>query len=179
MSLLSPTGLEDHPNGTTNVGGIVNANWQRLNELFDPALAGADPAINAFLAALLRAALPTGADAALWWNNATSRLVSRPGHAAVTYSASLNFSMLGALIQTVGLTGDLDVNLTNVAAGRTVEVILTADGTPRNLTWDAGIVWLGVAAPATLPAGKTGSARFRAKSGTISGGVFATWEEEP
>lgn len=33
MAILSKTGLETHPVGTTNVNGIINANWQQLEAL--------------------------------------------------------------------------------------------------------------------------------------------------
>lgn len=33
MAILSKTGLETHPVGTANVNGIINANWQTLENL--------------------------------------------------------------------------------------------------------------------------------------------------
>ncbi len=42
MALLTITGLESHPVGTSGLNGIVNANWLRLESIFGP-LGGITP----------------------------------------------------------------------------------------------------------------------------------------
>ena len=34
--LFTITGLENHPVGTAGLNGIINANWQRLEDMFTP-----------------------------------------------------------------------------------------------------------------------------------------------
>ncbi len=36
MAVYTITGLENHPVGTSGLNGIINANWQRLEDIFTP-----------------------------------------------------------------------------------------------------------------------------------------------
>jgi hypothetical protein len=52
--------------------------------------------------------------------------------------------------KTVTLTGNIDFDAVNHAAGRAVVVRILGDGSVRNLTFHASWVFIGGAAPATL-----------------------------
>ena len=175
MALLPNTGLETHPAGTTNVGGIINANWTALDALHDPALGGGDPMHNAFAKAIARSAtLPTG-PATLEWG--TTKPVWRPHLASVAYAGTVDLPATGPQNTLIALTGDITITLSALAAGREFSVIMQADASTRAITWPASIVWLG-ATPANVPAGKTLRVHFLS-TGTTAAGVLATPAAQP
>jgi hypothetical protein len=178
LALLPITGLEDHPAGTTNVGGIINGNWERIEELVDPALATSDPAYNLLAKALTRSALPT-ANSRLEWDHTlgTPKPVWRKLYDTITYAATINLSFTGAVTQETVATGNMIVTLSNLAPGRETTLIITASGGTRTLTWPSTIVKLGTF-PGTLANGKSILVRFVS---TTSGdtGVYASFNVEP
>lgn len=82
------------------------------------------------------------------------------GVGTLTYGASVALDFSAEAIQTLSLTGDVELTTSNRSAGRRLEVRLVADGTPRTLTIPAW-KWVGGAAPASLAAGKTGVLQLR------------------
>jgi hypothetical protein len=178
MALLPNTGLEDHPAGTTNVGGIINGNWERIDELFDPALATTDPNYNFLSQALTRGALPT-TNARLEWDNAlaTPKPFWRKFYEAITYAATVTFDMKGGVYQEVTATGNLIIALSNLAPGRELTVIITASGGTRTLTWPVGIIKLGTF-PTSLGSGKSIMVQFVSTNSSLAG-VYAKFNIEP
>lgn len=172
------TGIETHPAGTTNVGGIINANWERIEELFSPTLSGSDPNASAFAKALVRSnTLPT-TPARLEWDTAANKPIFRPVLTSPAYSGTLALDANGAINVFQALAGDLTVSFTDLAAGREFGVILEADASARALTWPTGVRWLGAAEPTSLPAGKLLRVRFLSTTAAATG-VVASWEIEP
>lgn len=176
MALLTNTLLETTPVGTTNLAGIINANWSVLEALFNPALSSGDARYNAFLKALTRNALPAS-QSRLEWDNTNSKIISRPTQAVISYAATITVASQGALCQYCALTGNVTVQFDTIAAGRSVELLLEADGSTRNLTWPASIRWLGTA-PATLAANKQLRVRFEMRTGAAAG-ITASFAVEP
>lgn len=176
MATLPNTGLETHPAGTTNVGGIINANWDTLEALFNPALSSGDPFYNALAKALTRnATLPT-TPAALEWGPAT-KPIFRPVLQAVTYAGTVDLPATGPRNTIIALTGDIVITISALAAGREFNLIMQADGTSRAITWPASIIWLGTA-PTSLAAGKTLRVQFLS-TGTTAAAVIATFDVQP
>jgi hypothetical protein len=77
-------------------------------------------------------------------------------YSALTYAATVNLDMeaLNGQTRTINLTGNLSLTFSNRAAGRWVALRLVCDGTQRTLTFPAGIVFFGGAAPANIAANK-------------------------
>lgn len=123
MSLTANLGLEDHNAGTVNIGGIINGNWLRLDEVFGPGLGSGDPAYNLFQAI-----------------NQTRRTLTAPA-----YSASLAISMTSGPIVRLAITGNLTLSFTDKAAGRSLWLVIEADSTARTITWPSGVGWAGQA----------------------------------
>lgn len=174
MAVLTNTGLETHPAGTVNVGGIINGNWQTLEDIFNPALSSGDAKYQLVLKALIRGSLPTDA-AHLEWNG--TKLIARAGYAAVTYAASVAIDFLAALTQRISLTGNLTLTTTNLGVGRKVTVYLTADASLRTLTFPASWIWTS-AMPADIAASKAGKLELTSTTGADTG-VFASWTVAP
>lgn len=142
MALLPLTGLETHPAGESNVGGIISGNWETLEAIAEE---------NGF---------------------------HRASYAALAYAASVTLDFTAARHRMTSLGGNITVAFSNLEAGRDATLILRGDASSRTLTWPAGVVWLGSAAPGTLAANKTLSVRFFATGATASD-VIATWQVEP
>lgn len=176
MAILTYTSLETHPTGTTGINGILNGNWERLEALFNPALAGADAGYLSFQKAFLRDALSSPATGTtIWWGG--SKFTSRAPDASVSYSGTTNLDLQGAAQQRIALTGDVTLTTSNRAAGVSLRVILEADGTPRNLTFPSWR-WVGSAAPASLAANKVAVLELFAR-GTADTDIVARWTVEP
>lgn len=177
MAILTNTLLETTPVGTTNLAGIINANWSIIEAMMNPALSSGDARYNLPWKALTRnGTLPTG-QARLEWDAANTKAISRLAQAVITYAATITVASQGALCQYCALTGNVTVQFDTIAAGRSVELLLEADGSTRNLTWPASIRWLGTA-PATLAANKQLRVRFEMRTGSASG-ITASFAVEP
>lgn len=72
----------------------------------------------------------------------------------VTYAATTDIDFNGKGYQTISLTGNLTLTTSNRGAGKSVSVRLIGDGSIRTLTFPAGWVFVGSAAPASLAANK-------------------------
>lgn len=156
--ILTFTGLENHPLGTSALNGIVNANWERLEAIWTP--------------------LGTAAvDGAIGWDTTGKVFTYRAPQAAVTYAASVAIAFNGALSQTIALTGNLTLTTSNLAVGRRVTVIITADASVRTLAFPAW-KFLGAAAPTNIAASKTGLLELWS-TGTTDANVLARWTVQP
>lgn len=178
MALQTNTQLETHPAGTTNVGGIINGNWQQIEAIFNPALSALNAVYHLVWRAFLRyaGAVPTTA-ARITWDAAAGKWIIREGLAAIASSAAPNVDFNGAEVQQIATLAHAPTfTFSNLTAGRNVTLILTADGTGRALTFPA-VIWTN-ATPGTLPAGKSAVAVFRS-TGTTAGAVFGTYNEQP
>ena len=102
----------------------------------------------------------------------------RPAFATLVYAATITLDFTAARTRRTDLTGNVTVAFGTLAAGEDVTLILKGDGSTRNLTWPASVVWLGAAAPATLAANKSLAVRFFS-TGTAAADVFATWQVQP
>lgn len=107
--------------------------------------------------------------------------LSLPTVEALTYQASIDVDFDGADYQTMALTGDLDLNasLNRPVAGhaKSVALVLTADGSDRNLTYNANWTAIGTA-PSAVSAGKTGVVSLTA-IGPNETDVLIVYQEEP
>jgi len=74
---------------------------------------------------------------------------------AISYTSTVTLDLSTNNLQTLALTGDVTINTSNLAAGRAKQLIVSADSTARNISWPAGWVWIGSAAPASIAASKT------------------------
>lgn len=178
MAILSNSQIETTPVGTTNLAGIINANWSVLEAIFNPALSGADARFNLFWKCITRnATLPTG-QAVLEWDNANVKAITRLALASITYAGTITVNSQGALVQSCAVTGNLTVAFDTIAAGRIVELVLEATGGPWTLTWPASMRWVAGAAPASLPSGKQLHVRFVMRTGSATG-ITAIHHLEP
>jgi hypothetical protein len=89
---------------------------------------------------------------------AVAAAATPPTVAAIAYAASIDVDLDGADYQTIALTGDLDLNATlnRPAAGfaKSVALIVAADGSDRNITYNANWTPIGTD-PASVTANKT------------------------
>lgn len=177
MATLTTTLLETTPVGTTNLAGVINANWSVIEALFNPALSSGDSRYNAFLKALCRNATLPASQARLEWDNANTKVIARPTQAVITYAATITALSQGALNQYCALTGNVTVAFDAIAAGRSLDLLLEATGGPWTLTWPASIRWLGTA-PTSLASGKQLRVRFEMRTGAASG-ITASFAVEP
>lgn len=178
MAVQTNTRLETHPAGSTNVGGIINGNWLQLEAIFNPALSAANAVFHIVWRAFLRysGAVPTTA-ARITWDATAGKWIIREGLAAIASSAGPNIDFNGAEVQQIATLAHAPTfTFSNLTEGRTVTLILTADGTGRALTFPA-IIWAN-ATPGTLPAGKSAVVVLRS-TGTTAGAVFGTYNEQP
>jgi len=180
MAQLPNTELETHPTGTTGLNEILSGNWERIDELFDPALGSGDAGFLAFARALLRDALGTmAAGETIAWNG--SKFARRAPVEALTYAASVALPFgggNGAPLATLALTGDVTLTTTGLFAGGRLEVVVSADASSRAFTFPGGWKWIGGAAPASIAASKTGILTLNSTS-TADAGVLARWTVEP
>jgi hypothetical protein len=129
MAVDSNTSLETHPTGTTNVVGIVNANWQALIAIFNPALASADSRFQLIWKALCRAGtLPTKPARPEYVIGSPSKATARLVHDSLTYGATLTLDSAGPVNQSVTLTGDVTIAFNSISEGREITLIMEASG---------------------------------------------------
>lgn len=179
MATLPITELENHPDGTVGAAAIVNSNWERMEDIFDPALSVSDTAYHAFWKALVRdATTPTAAGSMLGWNLTTGRMHFHPGYAEATYAAAFTPDVELGLIQKIELTGTINFqSISNQAAGDRVRFELFTNGSTRNMTFPAGWRWIGNTKPASIAANKIGVMELTAH-GVTDADVVAIWVVE-
>lgn len=124
MAQLDPSTLEDHPAGTTNLGGIINDNWHKLNKLFDPDLDPGDP-LYGLIALALRG--------------------QGGGITTLVYAATVDLDFSLKEIQLLELAGDVTFTFSSLAVSRNVRLLIKCDGTGRAITWPAGVNWVATA----------------------------------
>lgn len=180
MAQLPNTELEDHPTGTGGLNSVLNGNWERLDELFDPALGGADAGFAAFGKALLRDAMTSmvNGETIVFTPSGFKR---RAPVATLTFAATTDIDFLSgqaAPVQLLSLTGDVTITTSNLTAGQEIRVVIAADASTRNLTWPTWLAWVGAAAPASIAANKTAVLKLISTT-TADAGVVAEWVVEP
>lgn len=158
MALQPTTGLENHPVGTTGLNGLINANWERLEDIFLP--------------------LATAGIGRIQWDATPKKFSVRAAQAVLAYSATPTLNFAGALVQTLALTGNVTFATSNLANGADLKVVIVADGSLRTLAFPVGWKFLGAAAPANIAAGKTGVLELMSTS-AADAGVIAKWTVEP
>lgn len=116
-------------------------------------------------------------DAAVYYSveEAARAEMDAPAYAA---SVAIDFARSSAPLTKVGtLTGNIELTTTGLVAGRTERVLLTADGSTRDIALPGGWTCLGTA-PSDLAANK--SAVFTIVSTTTAdSGVFYTYNVQP
>ena len=152
MALLPTTGLESHPIGTTGINGILNANWERIEDIF----------------------VNIAADSEIGWDGVNLRFKARNNYGGLTSSSSIAIDANGPLVQKVTLSANTTFTTANLVAGRRVTVAIVCDGTGRTLTWPVGWTWVGATAPGSIAASKTGLLEI-IPSTTANSGVIARW----
>lgn len=75
------------------------------------------------------------------------------------------------------LSANVTFSSSNLAAGRSKTVRIVCDGTPRNLTFPAGWIFLNSSKPTSIAANKTGVLSLTS-FGTTDAGVVAVWAVE-
>jgi hypothetical protein len=146
MALTTILEIETHPDGTVGIASIVNGNWERLEEIFDPALASSDSAYQAFWRALVRSATdPVSDNAMIHWDAATSKPQWKEGFASHTFASPFSIDAHGGVIQYMSITSNLNLqSLTDQHAGdRVVFIIENQSGATRNLSFPSGWIFLG------------------------------------
>ena len=96
--------------------------------------------------------------------------------AIVPESAASEIDFTGARIRSVAVDIDILFHTSNLAAGRSVALILVADGSSRDVTYPVAWVWLGTE-PTSIAAGKTGLLELWSTS-EVNAGVVARWSVE-
>lgn len=160
MSKLVPSTLETHPTGTINKNGIINGNWEILNAMLDPDLTDTDPTYGALYGVIEDA------------------VNGQRGMTTLTSAATVNVSMKGRRMQKLSIAHDVTtLNVNDKKAGREVVLLITADGTDRDITWNVSHKWAGTAIT-TIPANK--SARITiACTDTTNSGVYLSGTLQP
>lgn len=180
MAQLTNTELETHPSGTGGLNALINGNWARLEELFDPALGSGDAGFSAFMKAVTRSTLTglaTG-DYGVTWNG--SNFVLTKGFEGLSYTATtdLPLDFDDARVKTLSITGNLTLTTSDIKQGLEFRIAITSDASIRTLTFPAGWTFIGAAAPANIAASKTGILKLICTT-AVDSGVLATWEVEP
>lgn len=140
------------------------------------------------------AASPGGSDTQVQFNDATvfagnanltfnkttgvttaKNILSTP--TALVYAGSVALDFNGSSYQTISLTGNITFTTTNLAAGKSISIIITSDASIRTFTFPAWI-FVGAAAPASIAASKTAVLSLTATSGA-DGGVIAAYAAQP
>lgn len=99
-------------------------------------------------------------------------LVKTVGSALSTSgTVNLDFSTLTGTIQTIDVTGDITFTTSNISAGCTLELRISAGASDRNITWPS---WLsfGEALPLVISAGKVLTIALRC-TGTTDASIDA------
>lgn len=101
-----------------------------------------------------------------------------PSATTLTYATSVELDFAGADFQSVTLAGVIEFTTSNLAAGRSKTIRIIGDGSERALTFPAGWIFVGAAAPATLAANKTSVLTMTSFS-TTDADVVAAYTAEP
>jgi hypothetical protein len=118
----------------------------------------------------------TGADATLpLVSSSTAGLARATGYGSISYAAqvTLDFSALTGQMNTISLTGALELLTSNLAAGREVRLRLVCDSTQRTLTFPADWKFVGTK-PANIAASKVAVLSLAA-FGTTNADVVAAF----
>lgn len=100
------------------------------------------------------------------------------GRTDVAYAASIEIDFANESTRVIGtLSGNLTLTTANLQPGRSVVVIITADGSSRNFTLPAWIPQ-GSALPASIAANKKGTLTLFS-DGTTDAEVRAIWQVQP
>lgn len=97
--------------------------------------------------------------------------------ATLSYAATTDIDMEGSPFQKLALTGNITFTTSNKAAGKIVRLLLSSDGSSRNLTFPVGWTFL-IAAPTALAANKSALMVIHCTS-TADAGVFVTYQVQP
>lgn len=178
MALTATLELETHPDGTVGVNAIVTGNWERLDEIFDPALAASDSAYEAFWRAVVRESDPTTHGATITWEPENGKPGWKAGFSTVTHATALTLDAHAGRIQEVDITGTTNFqSLDNQGPGDHIIVILRGDGSTRNLSFPSGWVWMEASEPSNIAANKTAWLEL-ISSGTADADVVAYYKVE-
>lgn len=93
-----------------------------------------------------------------------------------TYNANVTIDFREQGFRILDLTGDLTLASSNLASGRAVTIKILCDGTPRNLTFPGGWIFVGTE-PTQIGANKTGILSLTA-FGNADANVIAAWGVE-
>lgn len=93
-----------------------------------------------------------------------------------TGTVNLDLAALNGTFQTIALTGNITFTTSNLAAGRTVSLFISAAAL-RTFTFPSWI-FVGAAAPASIAAGKAGVLTLTS-TGTTDAAVYAAWAAQP
>jgi hypothetical protein len=98
------------------------------------------------------------------------------GVKAESYAATVTVDMREQGFRTVTLAGNIAFEMSNAAAGRSVSIIVTADGSTRTLAFNASWRFVG-AKPTDIAASKIGVLSLSAM-GTTDASIVAAWNVE-
>ena len=118
----------------------------------------------------------TGSDAVLPLVTASAAGLARAtGYGTITYAAqaTLDFAALAGQMNTISLTGNLELLASNLANGREVQLRLVCDSTQRNLTFPVNWKFVGTK-PANIAASKVAILSLAA-FGTTDADVVAAY----
>jgi hypothetical protein len=96
----------------------------------------------------------------------------------ITYATSININFQTYGAKRISLTGNITFTGSGYLFGSEILVFITCDGTQRNLTFPAGWVFIGAAAPANIAASKRGLLQLWS-TGTTEADVWARWLVQP
>lgn len=96
----------------------------------------------------------------------------------LTYAAGVVLDFAGTGLQELSLTGNVTFTTANRAAGRSIAIIIVADGSTRTLAFPAGWIFLGSALPSDIAANKTAVLSLTCRSGSDTG-LLVAYAVEP
>lgn len=99
--------------------------------------------------------------------------VSIPGSNDITYGVSSALNFNSTEVQFLALTGNTTFTTANAADGRRLTIYITADGTPRTLTFPGTWKWVGTA-PTSIAASTIGKLTLFSR-GTTDADIYADW----
>lgn len=105
------------------------------------------------------------------------RFISTPTGATWGYPIS-SVDMTAGDMQTLNITDNAYIEMTNITAGQILTLRVICDGTNRTLSWPGPWVWLGFGAPGSMGAFKTGILTIYS-FGTTESNIVASWIQEP
>lgn len=157
MAIQTNSRIETTPAGTTNPGGIINANWQQIEKILNPdTSAAAHPYDNS--------ANDVG--------NIIRDAVFRDERASLTDDGSVDVSFVAKPAQVVNITQNTTFTFSNIGAGKFVFLEINADGSgPYTLTWPGTVTMLN-SAGTSLAASKKALVQLFSFDGTNVVGIF-------